>query len=332
MIAQLDRLYIRTSIRKSLSRLTSYLFFEGRPLTTKGRWVNPLVFFLFQILKCLPTLKKVKEPVFIVGTGRSGTTVLGLVLSMHHNVSYLNEPKALWFSAVPADDLVGSYSREYAAYCMGKADVTKDIKHALHRLYGACLFATGGSRIVDKYPEMIFRVDFVREVFPDAKFIFLIRNGMDTISSIVSWVDNNGVNQKGEQHDWWGADDRKWRLLVSQVVASDPELKAVAYDIEKFTNQCDRAAVEWVLSMREGLKLLASSPNDIIPLRYEALVEAPQKELSNILRFCNLPMDKRFMGYATSKLADASLHQEIKLHSAILPAFKQTMEALNYEC
>jgi len=270
--------------------------------------------------------------VFIVGTGRSGTTVLGLILSMHRHVSYLNEPKALWFSAVPADDLVGSYSREYAAYSMDKSDVTKGIKHTLHRLYGACLFATGGSRIVDKYPEMIFRADFVREVFPDAKFIFLIRNGMDTISSIVSWVDNNGINQKGEQHDWWGADDRKWKLLVNQVVCLDPELKDVAHDIEKFTNQCDRAAVEWVLSMREGLKLLANNPDGIISLRYEALVEDPQRELSNILRFCHLPTDERFMVYATSKLAGASLHQEIKLHPAILPVFKQTMETLNYEC
>ena len=83
MVAQIDRLYIRTSPRKALVRILSYALFEGRPLTTKGQWINPLVLTLFSIQKRLPQLKQVRKPIFIVCTGRSGTTILCTLLSMH---------------------------------------------------------------------------------------------------------------------------------------------------------------------------------------------------------------------------------------------------------
>ncbi len=101
MPAQLDSLYIRTRPTKAVSRLISYALFEGRPLTTRGRWINPLVFALSGTLKTLPQIKKVKKPIFIIGMGRSGTTILGVVMSMHRDVGFLNEPKALWHSIYP---------------------------------------------------------------------------------------------------------------------------------------------------------------------------------------------------------------------------------------
>ncbi|MGD1917863.1 MAG: sulfotransferase, partial [Pleurocapsa sp.] len=88
MVAQIDNLYIKTSLSKTLSRLLSYGLFEGRPLTTKGQWINPLIFKLFAIAKKLPQLKKVRKPIFVIGTGRSGTTILGVVLSMHKQIGF----------------------------------------------------------------------------------------------------------------------------------------------------------------------------------------------------------------------------------------------------
>jgi len=96
MLAQIDKEYISMRPWKLFSRLVSYALFEGRPLTTRGRWINPLIFSLFKIEKKLPQIKKVERPIFILGTGRSGTTVLGIVFSMHNQVGFLNEPKALW--------------------------------------------------------------------------------------------------------------------------------------------------------------------------------------------------------------------------------------------
>ena len=49
-------------------------------------------------------LKKNKysfHPVFIIGCGRSGTTILGETLSSHPKIKYLNERRTLWHRAYP---------------------------------------------------------------------------------------------------------------------------------------------------------------------------------------------------------------------------------------
>src|SRR6185436_2775660 len=116
MIAQLNKEYIKTRPTKLFSRIVSYLFFEGRPLTTKGSWINPFLFFGYRIISFLPQIKKVESPIFIIGTGRSGSTLLGMLLSMHKRIGFLNEPKALWHFAYNKEDVIGSYSTDGANY------------------------------------------------------------------------------------------------------------------------------------------------------------------------------------------------------------------------
>ena len=141
MVAQIDYLYLKTRPSKVIPRLLSYALFEGRPVTTKGQWINPLVSNLFSVAKNLPQLKKVEKPIFIIGTGRSGTTILGVVLSMHKDVGFLNEPKALWHKIYSQEDLVGSYSRGIAKYRLREEDVTDEVYYTAHRLFGTYLTA-----------------------------------------------------------------------------------------------------------------------------------------------------------------------------------------------
>ena len=96
MVAQIDSVYWKTNLNRVPVRLLSYALFEGRPVTTRGQWINPLVFGHFKIVKWMPQLQRVKSPIYIIGTGRSGTTILGVILSIHRQVGFLNEPKALW--------------------------------------------------------------------------------------------------------------------------------------------------------------------------------------------------------------------------------------------
>jgi hypothetical protein len=169
MVAQVDSRYFKTRPTKLASRLVSYALFEGRPVTTRGQWINPLLFAHFALEKKLPQFRKVEQPVFILGTGRSGTTILGVVLSMHREVGFLNEPKAMWHAIYPEEDVIGSYSRGPARYRLEASDADEAAKHNAHRLFGAYLASIFSPRLVDKYPELIFRVPFVREIFPDAK-------------------------------------------------------------------------------------------------------------------------------------------------------------------
>lgn len=331
MLAQLDSLYIRIRPWKLWSRLLSYGLFEGRPLTTKGQWINPLVFALFAIEKSLPCLHQVKAPVYILGTGRSGTTVLGMVLSMHQEVGFLNEPKALWHSIHSGEDLIGSYVRGHARYRLGAKDATAEGIRSAHRLYGAYLRSTFSQRVVDKYPELIFRVPFVKAIFPDAKFIFLARNGWDTCCSIQAWSNRLGKPEGDETHDWWGADRRKWNLLIDQLVPEHPDLARHAEAMRAWTNQTDMAAVEWIITMREGLRLIEAYPQDVLRVDYERLCNSPISVLSEIVNFANFEtIDHAFYDYASQTLKNTPAKSAFKLDDSIENIFCELMVRLGY--
>jgi hypothetical protein len=330
MVAQIDASYIKTRPTKLASRLISYALFEGRPVTTRGQWINPLVLGHFAVEKRLPQMKRVENPLFILGTGRSGTTILGIVLSMHRDVGFLNEPKALWHAIYPHEDVIGSYSRDKARYRLDESDADQEVKRNAHRLFGAYLTTVLSSRLVDKYPELLFRIPFVREIFPDARFIFLVRNGWDTCSSIDKWSARCGEQENGEVHDWWGVDQRKWNIMLEELIEPDPYfsgLKTVIHTLEKHT---DMAALEWIVTMREGLQRLQDNPDCIHMVRYEELADSPREILSGIASFAGLAEDETFLRYGESTLAPAPPHADFEMHPALRPLFEATMRALGY--
>ena len=311
----------------------SYAFFEGRPVTTKGRWINPLVFGLLK--RFAATRKRyeaVEKPIFILGTGRSGTTILGIVLSMHADVGYLNEPKAIWHLIHPNEDIIGNYSRAEAVYRLTAADATDAMRHRAVQMFGAYLGAVRAKRLVDKYPELIFRVDFVQALFPDARFIFLTRNGWDTCRSIATWSERLGVAVDGEKHDWWGVDDRKWELLVEQLVKTEPLLSESADEILQFEGHLDRAAVEWTVTMREGLSLMEAAPEAVHRIGFEALTADPDRTLSELCDFCELRADATFHAYARATLHPVPAREPFEMHPKIAPIFYETMRAMGYPC
>lgn len=331
MIAQLDRAYVRCRPWKSITRLVGYSLFEGRPITTRGRWINPLVFGVLRLASRVPISRPPGPPAYIVGTGRSGTTILGKILSLHPDIGYLNEPKAIWHSVYPGEDVIGNYSRGDASYRLSAADAEEDTAVAARRIYGVYARLVAAGTVVDKYPEMIFRVPFVTEIFPDAKFIFLVRDGWDTVRSIDNWSDRFGEQKSDRRLDWWGVDDRKWHLLVRDVVSQDPELGDLADTIHAVDRHVDRAAVEWTVTMREGRRWMRQLGDAIHLVHYEDLVATPRKTLMSLLGFCSLSADETMLEYAEEVLRLVPHKPPVELHPGVEPAFLSMMQEMGYE-
>jgi Sulfotransferase family len=330
MIAQLDRNYIRARPTKAMSRIITHLLLQGRPLTTSMRWLNPLLMAQYGLVKRVPMPRKVTAPVFVLGTGRSGTTILGKILGMHRELLFLNEPKALWHSACPIDDVMGNYQAGKADYTLGACDADGSTARAIRRLYSYALLITNSGRILDKYPEMIFRVPFVKAIFPDAKLLFLVRNGYDALRSITTWSQKAGRQTDQGLEDWWGLDRRKWSLLVRDVVARDGALADRAEAIERFTRHEDMAAVEWAVTMRAGLRLMEGQPGLLHVVRYEALCREPEDTLHNVCGFCGLPEDRKFLTYASWALSPVPARAPTELDPLIRDVFIDTMRRLEY--
>ncbi len=330
MIAQLDPLYIKTRPTKAVSRLISYALFEGRPITTRGQWINPLVFAHFALEMRLPQLKRVEKPIFVVGTGRSGSTILGVLMSMHSDVGFLNEPKAMWHAAYPRADVFGQHWKGSARYLLGEEDATEEVRRRMRRLFGAYSRVVAAKRVVDKHPELIFRVPFVRAIFPDARFVLLVRNGWDTCRSIEGWSKRKGTQENGEIHDWWGTDNRKWRLMLEQLVPREECLAPVVREVRSLDRHADMAAVEWIVTMREGLRQRSLNREGVHLIRYESLVERPRQTLSSLLDFCELPHDEVFFRFAEREVSPVGSGGSFELHPAIRRPFEETMRLLGY--
>lgn len=328
MPAQLDRAYLAARPSKALERLLAAGVFEGRPLTARARWLNPLTCAAIASARALPALASVRAPLFVIGTGRSGTTWLAKVLSLHPEVGFLNEPKALWHAAIPDEDLVGSYTRGPARLALDERDASPRARRVLAHGYGAFLRLTRSRRVLDKYPELVFRVECVRALFPDARFLLLVRHGADTCRSVAAWSARHARGGR-ELHDWWGRDGRKFRVLVEQGAAREPDLGR-AVGLVTLARQEDRAALEWLLAMRAGLGAARRHPHSVLVLRYESLAARPREALASVLAFADLTPDERLLAYAERSATPRPAGAPLELAEALRAPFADTLRALGY--
>lgn len=330
MVAQLDSRFIRIAPERAISRLVGYTLFEGRPATTSGRWWNPVVFANLRFAT-RRQVARVDRPVFIVGMGRSGTTLLGRILAAHPDVGFLNEPKAMWHVVRRDEDIIGSYAppRTGRLY-LGAGDADPDAVERCHALFSWYLRLSRSRRAVDKYPELVFRPSFVRAIFPDARFLVAVRSPWSTLKSVSGWSETHATDDA----NWWGIEDHKWHVLWAQgVVEQEANRDLAVLELAAEDDHYVRAAVEWVVTMRAALALASADPL-AIQVSYEELAQRPGEVVSDILRFCELAPSHRTEAYAaeivSAKDRSAELREEIqeKLPGPLLTALDDTWTRL----
>lgn len=329
MVAQIDRTMFRKRPFKVPGRLLSWALIEGRPLTTKGQWINGLVFAGYRMAQHLPLRTGADAPIYIIGTGRSGTTVLGTLFAMHGETVFLNEPKAIWHYAHGAEDIIGSYMSGAARIRLPETDATPDRAEEIAHVYSNALRVGFARRVVDKYPELIFRIPFVLKLFPKARFIAILRDGVDTCSSVTGWSKRKGETVGDETHDWWGRDGRKWRMIVDELVPEHADLAPLQETLRATEDHRDRAAVEWIISMREAHEVADAHP-EVLAISYEELCASPDAVLANMLSHCGLSEDPVFTDYAKTVLSAAEAYKPLELMPELVAPFCEVMEEMGY--
>ncbi len=237
----------------------------------------------------------VKQPVFIVGCGRSGTTIFGTALSCHPQITFLNEARQLWRSCYPVTDIWSIRARDSG----GKLVLTKDdanpkSNRKLHRLFRLETLKTKRPVLVEKLPINNFRLPFIYEIFPDARFIHIFRNGLEVAKSIA---------RQAEEQGWFGSNDYKWLQLAEYTNRQ----KATAGLAQLCESNYERGLLEWRLSTEAVYRFFQHLPaNSFFEISYDDLVSNPLETIHRVLDFMRLEKSSAVDNFAYHHIARKS--------------------------
>ncbi len=161
--------------------------------------------------------------VFIVGSPRSGTTILGELLDKHPQVSQWYEPYFVWdkgFRLTAHDERT-------------EEDATPKVQKQILKDFCAYKKRKKCSVLIDKSPRNSLKIHFILKIFPQARFVHLLRDGRDvTLSIHKEWQRRRRIvhnpNNRG-QVDYLRAHAVLKNFLARQTYARD-KLKALWFE------------------------------------------------------------------------------------------------------
>lgn len=257
---------------------------------------------------CLP-IQGIKRPVFIIGCGRSGTTILGTSLSKHRQVTYLNEPRHLWYSAYPETDVwTRKADSRHGQLALKPEDAEPNRSRKLRRLFRFETMIRRRPVLIEKLPTNSFRLEFIRRIFPDARFIHIYRNGMEVARSI------DKLSSRGR---WFGTETYKWNKLVEYARNKDGQS-----DLSSLcTTSFDKGLLEWRLSTEAVIAFARHLSEDaFFEIKYDDLINHPSDAIAQVLEFAGLGDDSQVNKFVaenivrkTSTLGQCELSEKDKL-------------------
>lgn len=248
-------------------------------------------------------MMKITKPIIIVGSGRCGSTVFHQLLARHPQVMWQSgfcdryPTKPAWNRrAVTAMDnpllrrisggriQPGECYRFWDKHAYGfsepcrdlvRSDVTVRVRKQVRQALEPML-TPKRSRLLVKITGWP-RIGFLNEIFEDAKFIHIIRDGRAVANSLLHVSFWRG---------WMGP--QSWR---AGLLSSEDQAAWEAYD-RSFTAL---AGLEWRIQMRaiEAARQ-ALDPKHFFEVKYEALCDEPMETYRSVLDFAELPGSAEF--------------------------------------
>jgi hypothetical protein len=220
------------------------------------------------------------NPIFIIGTERSGTNLLRLMLNAHSAITVPHPPHIMKFFA-PLEPLYGDLADDHCFRLMiadvcrmvelhtypweikpDRAKVFLDVQernllNVYFAIYNQYLGYSGKRRWACKSTFMIEHVAEILHSYPDARFIFMVRDGRDVAVSAKKSIFNH------------------FHVYYS--------------------------ALRWQREQRLGLSWLAKlSPEQIMLLKYEELINDPEATVRQLCRFLGETFEEQMLEYHRS--------------------------------
>ena len=248
-------------------------------------------------------MSDIEKPIFIIGTGRCGSTFFQRVLAYHPQLAWLSglcnrlpqypllNKCLLNLVDIPAlgpmlkrifpptettlywEYLAPGFSSSYRD--LRADDVFKNVQQRILTEMRNHL-TTKKNRQLHKLTGWP-RIEYVLKIFPDALFVHLKRDGRAVASSLI-------------EQKWWsgwkGPQRWRWGALPAQ------------YEKEWLNGNRSfilLAAIQWKILMDAYEKSKKKVPaHSLLEIKYEDLIRTPKKTMNKVLTFCQLQKSKKF--------------------------------------
>jgi len=247
---------------------------------------------------------QIRKPIFILGSGRSGTTIIYKTLCLHPDLCWFSNivnghpdhPELAFLNRLIEAPLIGpkikhaivttaspcligpSEGESLYDYCgfhdsqkMTKRRFSKLIENKFKHIISVQLYATGKYRFINKRTANTQRLEIIHAMFPDAYFVHVVRDGRAVVNSLlhVPWWNTLPI--------WWlnGKTPNDW--------------------ISQGKNPVKLCALHWKYNVQEIVRHKKMFGKRYLEIRYEDFVNDVQGTVGTIMTFCQLPCSASYM-------------------------------------
>lgn len=312
---------------------------------------------------------KITKPIIIIGCPRSGTTLLFTLLNSSPEIHslyeesrflfrnfYLRKEKegvvynndALSVSDMSEEDqeklLTDFHNHSFKSRLLGqivnkgirKYSATRWLAKYFAKLNG--IFKTQPYRLVEKTPRNCFKIELLMKLFPDARFVFIKRDGRSNVSSLIqgwkkrkkeAFDEIKRIPRIDKELNFNNFDGKLWRFALPpgwQEHVDGALEEACAY--------------QWQKSNQEALDGLAKVPEaQKITVSYEDLVADTPSVIKQICDFAEIEYNSTIrklvekppeVNYLDGKPKMDKWKQNEAAINKVRPMIEETMQRLGY--
>ena len=253
------------------------------------------------------------QPIIIIGAPRSGTNMLRDVLCELGGIG-------TW----PCDEINYIWRHgniEEKTEEFDRALATLKVKNYIRNEIDDFAKKQNLDIVIEKTCANSYRVPFVDEVLPEAKYIFIYRDGVDVVgSSAVRWKASLDIPYLLKKVRYVPLSDlfyyaykylgsHVYRLFSKEERLSfwGPKFKGFKEAQEKYSLE-EVCSLQWKASVDLSEKAFANMPSDKVSrVSYESFVSRPNEELKRILNELNVNFNEAAVDLATKNVSSRSI-------------------------
>ena len=204
-----------------------------------------------------------EHPIFIIGSPRSGTTILAWSLAEHSEL-WTSEESEFLFDLFPGDRLKRCYERVFnrphdswlRAQGVGYAEFLEALGHGVNRLFSS---RSRDRRWIEQTPQYALIADILALMFPGAYFLHILRDGRKVVRSMIN--------------------------VARKYSEAEKEARRAFGCLPSWPQDFRAACVDWRWSVERAMQFSAANPSRCLTVRNEALSTHPDKEFGKIFEF-----------------------------------------------